>query len=83
VTDALVCVSAIMTPQNVAYGTERLIVEALYHRRPVYVAFPADLVEHKVVSSARPLDPPISDPAILQSVTDAIIAAELVIDYNN
>ena len=28
-----------------------------------------------VVSSARPLDPPNSDPKILQSVTDAIIAA--------
>src|ERR1700758_1105165 len=73
--DPVVCASAIMTPQNVAYETERLIAEALYHRRPVYMSFPGDLAEQKVVSSARPLDPPISDPAILQSVTDAIIAA--------
>jgi indolepyruvate decarboxylase len=70
-----VCASAIMTPQNVAYETERLIAEALYHRRPVYMSFPGDLANQMVVSSARPLDPPSSDPMILQSVTDAIIAA--------
>ena len=73
--DPVVCASAIMTPQNVAYETERLIAEALYHRRPVYMSFPADLADQMVVSSARPLDPPNSDPKILQSVTDAIIAA--------
>jgi indolepyruvate decarboxylase len=74
-TEPAVCASAIMTPQNVAYETERLIAEALYHRRPVYMSFPGDLADQMVVSSARPLDPPISDPKILQSVTDAIIAA--------
>ena len=73
--EPVVCASAIMTPQNVSYETERLIAEALYHRRPVYMSFPGDLAEQKVVSSARPLDPPISDPTILQSVTDAIVAA--------
>ncbi|HXX77525.1 MAG TPA: thiamine pyrophosphate-binding protein [Ktedonobacteraceae bacterium] len=70
-----VCASAIMTPQNVAYETERLIAEALYHRRPVYMSFPGDVADQMVVSSARSLDPPISDPKILQSVTDAIVAA--------
>src|SRR5215467_5704139 len=70
-----VCASAIMTPQNVAYETERLIAEALYHRRPVYMSFPGDVADQMVVSSARPLDPPISDPKVLQSVTDAIIVA--------
>ena len=74
-TEPAVCASAIMTPQNVAFETERLIAEALYHRRPVYMSFPGDLADQMVVSSARPLDPPISDPKILQSVTDAIIAA--------
>ncbi len=34
----VVCARAILTPQNVAYETERLIAEALYHRRPVYMA---------------------------------------------
>ena len=70
-----VCASAIMTPQNVAYETERLIAEAPYHRRPVYMSFPGDLADQMVVSTARPLDPPSSDLKILQSVTDAIIAA--------
>ena len=37
--EPVVCASAIMTPQNAAYETERLIAEALYHRRPVYMAF--------------------------------------------
>jgi indolepyruvate decarboxylase len=74
-TEPAVCASPIMTPQNVAYETERLIAEALYHRRPVYMSFPGDLADQMVVSSARPLDPPNSDPMILQSVTDAIIAA--------
>jgi indolepyruvate decarboxylase len=32
--EPVVCASAIMKPQNVAYETERLIAEALYHRRP-------------------------------------------------
>jgi indolepyruvate decarboxylase len=73
--EPVVCASAIMTPQNVACETERLIAEALYHRRPVYMAFPADLAEQMVVSRAQPLDPPVSDPATLHSATDAIVAA--------
>jgi indolepyruvate decarboxylase len=70
-----VCASAIMTPQNVAYDIERLIAEALYHRRPVYMSFPGDVADQMVVSSARPLDSPISDPKVLQLVTNAIIVA--------
>jgi indolepyruvate decarboxylase len=64
-----------MTPQNVAYETERLIAEALHHRRPVYMAFPADLANQRIVSTAQPLDPPISDPEALRSASDAILAA--------
>lgn len=70
-----VCASAIMTPQNVAYETERLIAEALYHRRPVYMAFPSDVANEAVVSSAEPLPPPISDPTNLKAATDAIVTA--------
>jgi indolepyruvate decarboxylase len=70
-----VCASAIMTPQNVAYETERLIAEALYHRRPVYMAFPADLANQTVVSTAQPIGQPISDPDNLQAATEAILAA--------
>lgn len=70
-----VCASAIMTPQNVAYETERLIAEALYHQRPVYMAFPADVTNQAVVSTARPIDQPTSDPDNLQAATEAIIVA--------
>jgi indolepyruvate decarboxylase len=38
--DTVVCASAIMTPQNVAHETERLIATALYQRRPVYIGLP-------------------------------------------
>jgi len=73
--DPAVVASAIMTPQNVAYETERLIAEALYHRRPAYMAFPADLANQSVVSSAKPIDLPFSDPTNLEAATAVIIAA--------
>ncbi|MFF3564907.1 alpha-keto acid decarboxylase family protein [Streptomyces sp. NPDC002574] len=69
---AVVCASAVMTPQNVAAETERLIAAALYHRRPVYMAFPADLAEMPVVGTARPLNAPASDPAQVDAAVDAI-----------
>jgi indolepyruvate decarboxylase len=71
--EPVVCASAILTPQNVAYETERLIAEVLYHRRPVYMAFPADVAEQPTLSKAQPLDPPTSDPASLQEASDAIV----------
>ena len=73
--EKVVCASAIMTPQNAAYETERLIAEAVYHRRPVYMAFPADVANQPVVSVATPLDPPKSDAASLERVVSAIIEA--------
>jgi indolepyruvate decarboxylase len=73
--EAVVCASAIMTPQNVAHETERLIYEALYHRRPVYMAFPLDVAGQRALSTAAPLDPPTSDPASLEQAVNAIVAA--------
>src|SRR6201998_4332685 len=69
----VVCASAVLTPQNVAYETERLIAEALFHRRPVYMAFPTDVANQPVVSNASPLDPPKSDPESLQAAVTAIL----------
>src|SRR5271155_1631805 len=69
------CAHAVMTPQNVAYETERLISEALYHRRPVYMAFPADLAAQAVLGTAEPIPMPQSDPASLEDATAAIVAA--------
>ena len=71
----VVCASAIITPQNVAYETERLIAEALYHRRPVYMAFPADMANQPVLGCAQPISTPGSDPNSLAAATDAIVSA--------
>ena len=73
-TEPVVCASAVMTPQNVAYETERLIAAALHHRRPVYMAFPADLANMPVVGNVPPVQATGSDPAQLAAATDAIIA---------
>ncbi|MBL7489651.1 alpha-keto acid decarboxylase family protein [Frankia sp. AgB1.9] len=70
--DPVVCASAIMTPQNVAAETERLIAAAIYHRRPVYLAFPADLAELPVASEAPELPAPASDPAQLDAAVAAV-----------
>jgi indolepyruvate decarboxylase len=74
-TEPVVCANAVMTPQNAAYETERLIAEALYHRRPVYMAFPADLAAQPVLGDAAPIAMPRSDPTALDAAADAIVAA--------
>jgi indolepyruvate decarboxylase len=71
--EPVVCASAIMTPQNVASETERLIAAALYHRRPVYMAFPTDVAVQPVLTEAAPLAPPTSDTHSLAAAVDAII----------
>ncbi|WP_374544852.1 alpha-keto acid decarboxylase family protein, partial [Rhodoblastus sp.] len=73
--EPVVCAHAVMTPQNVAYETERLIAEALYHLRPAYMVFPADLAAAPVAGEARPISPPQSDAAALAHVTEAIAEA--------
>jgi indolepyruvate decarboxylase len=70
-----VCARAIMTPQNAAFETERLIAEALYHRRPVYMAFPTDVATQPVVSAAEPLPAPWSDSDSLVTAADAVVTA--------
>ncbi|WFR74633.1 thiamine pyrophosphate-binding protein [Prescottella defluvii] len=49
--EPIVCASAIITPQNVASETERLIDAALYHRRPVYMAIPGDVAAMPVLAN--------------------------------
>ena len=74
-TEPVVCAQAELTPENVVVETERLIAAALYHRRPVYMAFPADLVNRPVRSA--PVDVPRveSDPAALAAAVEAVVAA--------
>ena len=71
----IVCASAVMTPQNAASETERLIAEALYHRRPVYMAFPSDVADMPVLATASPASAPVSDPKSLAAATDAVADA--------
>ena len=73
--EPVVCAMAVMTPQNVAMETERLIAAALYHRMPVYMAFPADYANQLVVSSAWPVPAPESNPQSLNAAVDAIVEA--------
>src|ERR1700757_186168 len=73
--EAVVCASAIMTPHNAASETERLICEALYHRRPVYLAFPSDVANTPVLAAAPSLSLPTSDLEALAAATDAVTAA--------
>jgi len=74
-TEPVVIAHAVMTPQNAARETERLIAEALYHRRPVYMAFPADLANQELVAGAEPLPKPTSNPAALEAAANEVIAA--------
>lgn len=75
-TKPVVCARALMTPQNVVYETERLIAEALYNLRPVYMAFPADLAGQPVLGLPQtPTGLPHSDPATLAAATEAVMAA--------
>jgi indolepyruvate decarboxylase len=71
----VVCAKAIITPQNAVYETERLIAAAIYHRRPVYMAIPADVADQEVLGSAQPLDQPRSNPDGVKAATEAILSA--------
>jgi indolepyruvate decarboxylase len=73
--DAVVCAKAIITPQNAVYETERLIAEAFYHRRPVYMAIPSDVADQEVLGSAQPLDMPRSNRDSVKAATEAIVSA--------
>ncbi|MGW4098689.1 alpha-keto acid decarboxylase family protein [Mycobacterium sp. NPDC004974] len=73
--ESVVCASAIVTPQNAASETERLIAAARYHRRPVYLAIPSDVADVPVGVTAPPISPPVSDPESLAEAADAVGAA--------
>jgi indolepyruvate decarboxylase len=74
-TEPVVCASAIITPENAAYETERLISAALYHRRPVYMAFPADAADLPMITTMEPASPPKSEPTSLEAAAGAVVAA--------
>lgn len=69
------CARAILTPQNCAQETERLIAAALHHRRPVYMAFPTDHADSLVLGKAEPYAETKSDPESLSAAVAAIAKA--------
>ncbi len=73
--EPVVCAHAVLTPENAAYETERLIAEALYHRRPVYMGFSGDLAEQPVLGKAQPIVPAGSNQESLEAATEAILIA--------
>ena len=73
-TEPVVCARAIMTPENCASETERLIAAARFHRQPVYMGFPADCADMPVLDKADPIPDPASEPASLKAAVKAIVA---------
>lgn len=73
--EPVVCASAALTPQNVAYETERLIAEAFYHLRPVYMVFPADCALAPVAGGSSAFVAPRSDPKALDAAASQIAEA--------
>jgi indolepyruvate decarboxylase len=73
--DTVTAASAIITPANAIAETERLIATALYERRPVYLAFPSDVVDQPVAASSATLPRPASDPRALTAAANAVAAA--------
>jgi indolepyruvate decarboxylase len=71
----VVCAKAIIIPENAVSETERLIAQAFYHRRPVYMAIPSDVADCEILGSGQALDPPASNPDSVKAVTQAILAA--------
>lgn len=71
--EPVVCAQAVITPANVIVETERIIAAALYEQRPVYMAFPADLVNREVQLAKIYLPPVSSDRATLRAAVDAVL----------
>jgi indolepyruvate decarboxylase len=80
----VVCAQAVMTPQNCAAETGRLIAAALHNRRPVYMGFPADYANMEIAGmeaagtaghTTDPLAGRASDAVALQAAVNAIVSA--------
>jgi len=74
-TEPVVCARAIITPENCASETERLIAAAQYHRRAVYMGFPENYAHMSIAGMAVPEATAQSDPIRLQAAVRAIAQA--------
>lgn len=67
------CASAILTPENVIPEMERIVHEAVYRHRPVYIAIPADHALAEPCGCAlAPQQPIASDPETLAAAVAAV-----------
>jgi indolepyruvate decarboxylase len=74
-TQPAVCASAILTPENAAAEMERLVRAAVSHRRPVYLAIPADYVNAPLTGEMKTSgETTASDPATLAEAVNAAAA---------
>jgi indolepyruvate decarboxylase len=73
--ELVVCARTIITPQNFVAETERVISEAMYHHRPVYLAFPGDYANTPAVSNNTPVEMPKRQSAKLDVAVNAIVNA--------
>ena len=70
-----VCASAILTPENAVAEMERLVTAAVSHRRPVYLAIPADCANAPLpvgTATVTPTPPAASDPETLAEAVEAM-----------
>jgi indolepyruvate decarboxylase len=71
-TQPAVCASSILTPENAAAEMERLVAAAINHRRPVYLAIPADYAEVPLPPGmSRPSEQTGSEPDALEEAVNA------------
>ncbi|WP_186373871.1 alpha-keto acid decarboxylase family protein [Yersinia rohdei] len=69
----ITCAQASLTPENAAAEIDRLLVAALYQRRPVYLQLPSDVSEAEIAthSGSLALCQPMLSPTSLQAFIDA------------
>ena len=73
--ESVVCARSIITPKNCVSETERVVSEAMYHRRPVYMALADDHANALIANDTPSLMPPKSDPVVLEAAVSAIVNA--------
>jgi indolepyruvate decarboxylase len=70
-----VCASSVLTPENAVSEMERLVAAAMFHRRPVYLAIPADYANSPLKGGTEAVShgpAPATDPATLAEAVSAI-----------
>ncbi len=74
-TQPAVCASSILTPENAVSEMERLVRAVISHRRPVYLAIPADYASAPLrggTGAASPGPAAASDPETLEKAVQAM-----------